>query len=99
MTKDVDTSFPSDLLHSQARLRLALFPHAARECLSRAVIAMEDGMEALEHLSIMVAMLLAMAAALVSSDREARQEVIGFLAEALKPQTADLGVDPGISPK
>jgi hypothetical protein len=55
-------------------------------------------MEALEHLSIMVCLLLAMAAALVSSDREARQELIGLVAEVLNPQTADLGADPGISP-
>jgi hypothetical protein len=68
---------------------------AARENLPRAIDPMEAGMEALEHLSIMVALLLAMAAALVSSDTEARQEIIGFFAEVFKPQTPDLGADPG----
>jgi hypothetical protein len=56
---------------------------------------MEDDMEAFEHLSIMVALLLAMAAALISSDTEARREITGFFAETLRPQTADLGDDPG----
>jgi hypothetical protein len=58
--------------------------------------------EALEHLSVMVALLLAMAAALVSSDTEAPQEVTSFfagafraVAEQFRSQTADLGVDPG----
>ena len=52
-------------------------------------------MEALEHLSIMVALLLAMAAALISSDTEARREITGFFAQTLRPQAADLGDDPG----
>jgi hypothetical protein len=56
---------------------------------------MEAEMEALEHLSIMVALLLAMAAALISSDTEARREVTEFFAQALRPQAADLGGDPG----
>jgi hypothetical protein len=56
---------------------------------------MEDEMEALEHLSIMVALLLAMAAALISSDAEARREITGFFAQTLRPQVADLGGDPG----
>jgi hypothetical protein len=56
---------------------------------------MEDEMEALEHLSIMVALLLAMATALISSDTEARREVTEFFTQTLKPQAADLGGDPG----
>lgn len=56
---------------------------------------MEGEMEALEHLSIMVALLLAMAAALISSDTEARREIAGFFAQTLRPQAADLGDDPG----
>lgn len=52
-------------------------------------------MQALEHLSILVALLLAMAAALVSSDAEARREVTAFFAEAFRPQAADLGGDVG----
>ena len=44
-------------------------------------------MEALEHLSIMVALLLAMAAALISSDTEARREVAEFFAQTLDPVT------------
>jgi hypothetical protein len=56
---------------------------------------MEGEMEALEHLSIMVALLLAMAAALISSDTEARREITGFFAQTLRPQAADLGADPG----
>jgi hypothetical protein len=56
---------------------------------------MEGEMEALEHLSILVALLLAMAAALMSSDAEARREVTAFFAEALRPKAADLGGDVG----
>jgi hypothetical protein len=52
-------------------------------------------MEALEHLSILVALLLAMAAALMSSDVEARQEVIGLFSGTLESQRADLVGDPG----
>jgi hypothetical protein len=52
-------------------------------------------MGALEHLSIMVALLLAMAAALISSDAEARREITGFFAQMLRPPAADLGGDPG----
>ena len=52
-------------------------------------------MEAFEHLSIMVALLLAMATALMSSDAEARREVTAFFAEAFRPQAADLGGDVG----
>jgi len=44
---------------------------------------------------IWVAMLLAMTAALMSSDTQAKQDVSNFFVEALKPQTADLGSDPG----
>ena len=47
-------------------------------------------MEALEHLSIMVALLLAMAAALISSDTEARREITGFFAQTFRPQAVDL---------
>ena len=54
-------------------------------------------MEALEHLSIMVALLLAMAAALISSDTEARREVTGFFAQALRPQAADSRGRPRVS--
>jgi hypothetical protein len=50
---------------------------------------MEGEMEALEHLTIMIALLLAMAAALMSSDAEARREVSAFFAEAFRPQAAD----------
>jgi hypothetical protein len=56
---------------------------------------MEGEMEALEHLSILVALLLAMAAALMSSDAEARREVTAFFAEVFKPQAADLAGDAG----
>jgi hypothetical protein len=56
---------------------------------------MEGEMEALEHLSVMIALLLAMAAALMSSDAEARREVTAFFAEAFRPQVADLGGDVG----
>ncbi len=52
-------------------------------------------MEALEHLSIMIALLLAMAAALISSDAEARREITGFVAQTLRPPATDLGGDPG----
>jgi hypothetical protein len=51
-------------------------------------------MEVWENLPILVALLLAVAAALVSSDTEARQEVTSFFVEALKPQTVDLGATP-----
>jgi hypothetical protein len=47
-----------------------------------------------ENLPVLVALLLAMAAALMSSDTQARQEVTKFLTEALQPQTADLGAAP-----
>jgi hypothetical protein len=47
-----------------------------------------------ENLPVLVALLLAMAAALVSGDTQARQGVTRFLAEALQPQTADLGTTP-----
>jgi hypothetical protein len=52
-------------------------------------------MHGLEHLSTMIALLLAVAAALVSSDSEARKEVASLFAEALKPQAVELGADPG----
>jgi hypothetical protein len=48
-----------------------------------------------ENLPIWVALPLAMAAALVSGNSGVRQEVTSFVAEALKPQTTDLGDDPG----
>jgi hypothetical protein len=38
---------------------------------------------------------LAIAAALLSSSTEAPREVAGYFADAFKPQTADLGGDPG----
>jgi hypothetical protein len=47
-----------------------------------------------ENLPVLVALLLAMAAALVSGDTQARQGVTRFLTEALQPQTADLGTTP-----
>jgi hypothetical protein len=53
-------------------------------------------MHGLEHLSTMIALLLAVAAALVSSDSEARKEVASLFAEVLKPQAVvELGADPG----
>ncbi len=55
---------------------------------------MECEMEALEHLSIMVALLLAMAAALISSDTEARREITGFFVQTFRPQAVDFGGDP-----
>jgi hypothetical protein len=47
-----------------------------------------------ENLPVLVALLLAMAAALVSSDTEARQEVTRFIADALKPQAVELAAIP-----
>jgi hypothetical protein len=57
--------------------------------------AQEGGVGVWENLPIWVALPLAMAAALVSGNSGARQDVASFFAEALKPQTADLGNDPG----
>lgn len=47
-----------------------------------------------ESLPVLVALLLAMAAALVSSDTEARQEVTSFIADALRPHVVDLAANP-----
>jgi hypothetical protein len=47
-----------------------------------------------ENLPVLVALLLAMAAALVSGDTQARQGLTRFFTEALRPQTADLGTIP-----
>jgi hypothetical protein len=47
------------------------------------------------NLPIMLALLLALMAALVSGDAEARQEIVSFVTVALTPQIADLGGDPG----
>nr|WP_294502723.1 hypothetical protein [uncultured Rhodopila sp.] len=44
---------------------------------------------------IIAALLLASAAALTSSDSAARENIGQFVAEALSPQAADLGGDPG----
>jgi hypothetical protein len=70
--------------------------HSSLEAVHRQLAALQEGeMGALEHLSIMVALLLAMAAALISSDAEARREITGFFAQMLRPPAADLGGDPG----
>jgi hypothetical protein len=45
-----------------------------------------------DNLPVIVALLLASAAALTSSDTQARQQVASFVAEALRPQAGD---DPG----
>jgi hypothetical protein len=55
----------------------------------------EDDMSTWENLPILIALPLAVAAALMSGDAPARQEVRSFFAEALAPQAADLGGDPG----
>jgi hypothetical protein len=47
-------------------------------------------MEAWEHLPVLITLMLAMAAGLISSDSEARQEVASFVRAVLRPQTADL---------
>jgi hypothetical protein len=47
-----------------------------------------------ENLPVVVALLLAMAAALVSSDTEARQEVSSFITDVLKPHTVQLAATP-----
>jgi hypothetical protein len=46
------------------------------------------------NLPIVLALLLAVMAALVSGDAEARQEIVSFVTTALKPQVVDLGGDP-----
>ena len=46
-------------------------------------------------LPIVTALLLAVMAALVSGDAEARHEIVSFVGTALKPQVSDLGGDPG----
>jgi hypothetical protein len=46
------------------------------------------------NLPIMLALLLAMMAALVSADAEAKQEIASFVIAALRPNVADLGGDP-----
>jgi hypothetical protein len=48
-----------------------------------------------DTLPIVIALPLALAAALLSGNAQARQEVREFVAEALAPQPVDLGGDPG----
>jgi hypothetical protein len=48
-----------------------------------------------ENLSILLAVLLAVIVAVLSSAPRVAQEIVSYSAEALKPQTADLGADPG----
>jgi hypothetical protein len=48
-----------------------------------------------DNLPITIALPLALAAALMSGNAEARREVSEFIAEALVPQPVDLGGDPG----
>ncbi len=48
-----------------------------------------------ENLPVFVALLLAMTAAFMSGSAEARQQLSSFFAQALEPQIANLGDDPG----
>jgi hypothetical protein len=48
-----------------------------------------------DNLPIVIALPLALVAALMSGSAEARQEVSAFIAEAMAPQAADMGGDPG----
>jgi hypothetical protein len=48
-----------------------------------------------ENLPILIALPLAIAAALMSGGPQVRRDVTIFLTDALKPQAADLGGDPG----
>jgi hypothetical protein len=48
-----------------------------------------------DNLPIVIALPLALAAALMSGNAQARQDVSEFIAEALAPQPVDLGGDPG----
>jgi hypothetical protein len=55
-------------------------------------------MELSEDLPLFFALLLAVATAVMSSSPTAAQEAASFLTEALEPQAADLGDDPGYLP-
>jgi hypothetical protein len=55
----------------------------------------EDEMATWDNLPIVIALPLALAAALMSGNAQARQAVSTFITEALAPQPADLGGDPG----
>jgi hypothetical protein len=55
----------------------------------------EDEMATWDNLPIVIALPLALAAALMSGNAHARQAVSMFITEALAPQTADFGGDPG----
>jgi hypothetical protein len=46
------------------------------------------------NLPVMIALLLAMTAALISADVAAGQAILDFTAQALRPQISDLGTDP-----
>jgi hypothetical protein len=55
------------------------------EAVYRQFAALKEGeLGALEHLSKMVALLLAVAAALISNDTEARREITDFFTQALR---------------
>jgi hypothetical protein len=56
---------------------------------------MEGQMNNWKNLPVLAALLLALAAAMMSSDPNAVRDIISFSAEVLKPQIADLGQDPG----
>jgi hypothetical protein len=67
----------------------------ASKNLPQGIKAMEGEMKNWESVPVAVAVLLAMAAAMMSSSPTSLQEFISFSAEALKPNIADLGQDPG----
>jgi hypothetical protein len=48
-----------------------------------------------DNLPILIALPLALAAALMSGNAQARQAVSMFITEALAPQSSDFGSDPG----
>ena len=52
-------------------------------------------MDAWENLQLVVALVLAVTAAVASGGNGAAAAMSGFLAEALRPQVADFGGDPG----
>jgi hypothetical protein len=48
-----------------------------------------------DNLPILIALPLALAAACMSGNAEARQQIGGYLAQVFQPQAIDLGADPG----
>jgi hypothetical protein len=55
-------------------------------------------MRTIETVQVLAAFMLALLAAAMSGNAQARQEISDFIAEVLQPLPADLGADPAFSP-